>query len=43
MTAAGTVRPAINWIPKWCRPDGELSAQAIAERFTDLFVRALHA
>ena len=32
---------AINWIPKWYRPNGELSAGANAERFADMFVRAL--
>jgi AcrR family transcriptional regulator len=34
---------AINWIPKWYRPQGPLSAAAIAEAFTDLFVAALEA
>ena len=34
---------AINWIPKWYRSDGELSARAIADRFADMFVRALRA
>ncbi len=40
-TAGFAVLGAINWIPKWYRPNGELSAQAIAERFADLFIRAL--
>ncbi len=34
---------AINWIPKWYAPDGELDAQTIAHRYADLFVRALKA
>ncbi|HEV7799673.1 MAG TPA: TetR/AcrR family transcriptional regulator [Burkholderiales bacterium] len=40
-TAGFAILGAINWIPKWYRPGGELSAQAIADRFADLFVRAL--
>ncbi|MCC6610365.1 MAG: TetR family transcriptional regulator [Burkholderiales bacterium] len=32
---------AINWIPKWYRPGGELSARVIADRFADMFLRAL--
>ena len=32
---------AINWIPKWYRPDGELSAGEIAESFADQFIRSL--
>lgn len=32
---------AINWIPKWYRPDGEQSARAIAERYADMFMKAL--
>ena len=42
-TAAFAILGAINWIPKWYRPDGELTAGAIAERFADMFVRALRA
>jgi AcrR family transcriptional regulator len=42
-TAAFAILGAINWIPKWYRPDGELTARAIAERFADMFVRALRA
>jgi AcrR family transcriptional regulator len=34
---------AINWIPKWFRPEGELSSEAIAEQFADFFLQALHA
>ena len=34
---------AINWIPKWYRPDGELSSQEIAEQFADFFLRSLYA
>jgi AcrR family transcriptional regulator len=33
---------AINWIPKWYRPGGELSSQEIAEQFADFFLRSLH-
>lgn len=40
-TAGFAILGAINWIPKWYRPDGELSARAIAGRFADMFVRAL--
>ena len=40
-TAGFAILGAINWIPKWYRPDGELSARAIAARFADMFVRAL--
>ena len=32
---------AINWIPKWYRPDGELAPEAIAEQFSDAFMRLL--
>jgi len=42
-TAGFAILGAINWIPKWYRPDGELTARAIAERFADMFVRALRA
>jgi AcrR family transcriptional regulator len=42
-TAGFAILGAINWIPKWYRPDGELSARTIAERFADMFVRALRA
>jgi AcrR family transcriptional regulator len=34
---------AINWIPKWYRPEGELSSAAIAGQFADFFLRALQA
>ena len=40
-TAGFAILGAINWIPKWYRPDGELSARAIADRFADMFLRAL--
>ena len=40
-TAGFAILGAINWIPKWYRTDGELTARAIAERFGDMFVRAL--
>jgi len=42
-TAGFAILGAINWIPKWYRPDGELTARAIAERFADMFERALRA
>jgi len=42
-TAGFAILGAINWIPKWYRPDGELGAREIAERFADLFMRALGA
>jgi TetR/AcrR family transcriptional regulator len=42
-TAGFAILGAINWIPKWYRTDGELTARAIAERFGDMFVRALRA
>jgi len=42
-TAGFAILGAINWIPKWYRADGELAARAIAERFADMFVRALRA
>lgn len=32
---------AINWIPKWYRPEGELSAGEIAEAFAGQFLRSL--
>ena len=32
---------AINWIPKWYRPEGELGADEIAEGFADQFLRSL--
>lgn len=33
---------AINWIPKWYRPGGELSSQEIAEQFADFFLQSLY-
>jgi AcrR family transcriptional regulator len=41
--AGFAVLGAINWIPKWYTPQGELSAAAIAEAFADFFVAALEA
>lgn len=32
---------AINWLPKWYRPDGELDPHQIASRFTDFLMKAL--
>lgn len=40
-TAGFAILGAINWIPKWYRADGEMSAGAVAARFADMFVRAL--
>lgn len=34
---------AINWMPKWYRPDGTFTATAIAEYQSDFFVSALKA
>jgi AcrR family transcriptional regulator len=34
---------AINWIPKWYRPGGEMSADSVAEAFADFLLRSLHA
>jgi AcrR family transcriptional regulator len=34
---------AINWIPKWYDPEGPLSAAAIADAFSDLFIAGLEA
>lgn len=42
-TAGFAILGAINWIPKWYRPDGELTARDIAQRFADLLVRGLRA
>lgn len=32
---------SINWMPKWYRPDGKLSADALADGFADFFIHAL--
>lgn len=32
---------AINWIPKWYRPNGDLSSVQVSESFADFFVGAL--
>ena len=34
---------AINWVPKWYRPDGELSAAAVVEALVDLITSGLAA
>ena len=39
--AGFTVLGAINWIPKWHRPDGRLSSVEIAERVADQLIRSL--
>ena len=36
-----TVLGAINWIPKWYRPDGPMSSAEIAERIADQLIRSL--
>lgn len=35
------VLSVLNWMNEWYRPDGELSAEQIADRFTDLIVHGL--
>lgn len=42
-TAGFAILGAINWIPKWYKPDGELGAAAIARQYADFFLRALKA
>jgi AcrR family transcriptional regulator len=32
---------AVNWIPRWYKPEGPASSQDIAEVFADLFIRGL--
>jgi len=32
---------AVNWIPRWFRPDGAATSQDIADRFADFFVEGL--
>jgi AcrR family transcriptional regulator len=39
--AGFTVLGAINWIPKWHRPDGRLSSVEIAEAMADQLIRSL--
>ena len=39
--AGFTVLGAINWIPKWHRPDGRLSSGEIAETIADQLIRSL--
>ena len=34
---------SINWMPKWHRPDGALSAREVADTFVDFFIRGLKA
>jgi AcrR family transcriptional regulator len=36
-----TVLGAINWIPKWYRPDGPMSSVEIAEKIADQLIRSL--
>lgn len=36
-----TILGAMNWIPRWYRPDGERSPAAIAETFASILVRGL--
>ena len=42
-TAGFAMLGAINWIPKWYKPDGELDAATIARQYADFFIRALRA
>jgi AcrR family transcriptional regulator len=39
--AGFTILGAINWIPKWHRPDGALSSTEIAESMADQLIRSL--
>ncbi len=39
--AGFTILGAINWIPKWHRPDGVLSSAEIAESMADQLIRSL--
>ena len=32
---------AVNWIPRWFKPEGAATSQEIADRFTDFFVAGL--
>lgn len=41
--ATFSILGAINWMPKWYRPDGAWSARDIARKFADFFVESLHA
>ena len=36
-----TLLGAINWIPKWYRPDGPMSSVEIADRIADQLIRSL--
>ena len=40
-TAGFAILGAINWIPKWYKPGGELAAGAIARQYADFFIHAL--
>ena len=33
---------AVNWIPRWFKPDGPASSQEIADRFADFLIAGLH-
>jgi AcrR family transcriptional regulator len=33
---------AVNWIPRWFKPDGPSSSQEIADRFADFLIAGLH-
>jgi TetR/AcrR family transcriptional regulator, cholesterol catabolism regulator len=39
---AFAVLGAVNWIPRWYKPEGPLTSQEIADRFADFLVAALH-
>ena len=34
---------AVNWVPKWCHPDGEWSVEQISDNLVDLITRAIAA
>jgi len=39
--AGFTILGAINWVPKWHRPDGPITSAAIAETIADQLIRSL--
>jgi hypothetical protein len=39
--AGFTILGAINWIPKWHRPDGPMPSAAIAQTIADQLIRSL--
>ncbi|HET6262791.1 MAG TPA: hypothetical protein VFG99_11225 [Chloroflexia bacterium] len=41
--AALMVLSIMNWLPQWYNPSGPLSAEEIADRFSELILRGLEA